>query len=113
MSHNHSLRSRVDHISGTLIKRIGSTGPAGGEEIDSPGTQSDSISQGVHPTNIWYTPGYFVIRKVSFAPRTPDKDPFSGCEDIHLTESVAKVVLQKLIPSQIRQLDLYMSKNEG
>ena len=78
MSHNHSLRSRVDHISGTLIKIIDSTGPAGGEEIDSPGTQSDSISQGIHPTNIWYTPRYFVTRKVSFAPCTPEKELFFG-----------------------------------
>ena len=33
--------------------------------------------------------------------------------NIHLTESVYKVVLQKSIPTQIRQLILYISDDEG
>jgi len=42
----------------------------------------------------------------------PDLNPFAQARS-YLTESVYKVVLQKSIPEQIRQLILYISNNKG
>ena len=42
-----------------------------------------------------------------------DSNHASACRQLHLTESVHKVVLQKSILAQIRQLMLFISKDEG
>ena len=39
--------------------------------------------------------------------------PYAHVQDSYLTQSVFTVVLQKSIPTQIRQLVLYMSNSEG